>query len=235
MVMKSASTGLYRLGFGLIELAEIARVSTGLVSLARPIMHQIRDELSETVYIAARVGDGRINLEQMEGLHDIRRVVAVGVLTPFYVGTTSLALLAALSDEELKSYFDRTELVSSLPNAVLDIDALWREIATIRGNGYAETQNKEAEHGASISAAICGPGNVALGALTVSTPLGRYTDDVRARTIEVVTRAALALSRQLGAPGRSDSSSTLETTKDAQAITKRREDASPRQRRGLSK
>jgi DNA-binding IclR family transcriptional regulator len=35
--------------------------------------------------------------------------------------------------------------------------------------------------------------------MTVSIPINRYTDDVRSRTIEVITGAARALSRQLGA------------------------------------
>jgi DNA-binding IclR family transcriptional regulator len=195
IVMKDPSTGFYRLGLGLVELAEIAKFSTGLVNLARPIMHQIRDELGETVYIAARVGDGRINVEQMDGLHDIRRVVTMGVFTPLYTGTTSRALLAGMPDDELQAYFSRAGTV-----AKLDLKALARGITTSRRNGFAETENKEAEHGASISAAICGYSNVVLGALTVSTPLGRYTDDVRARTIDVVTTAARNLSRQLGAP-----------------------------------
>jgi DNA-binding IclR family transcriptional regulator len=88
-----------------------------------------------------------------------------------------------------------------LPRPVAKVDAqiLWRAIAEIRRTGYAETHNKRIAEGASISAAVRGPADEVLGAMTVSIPINRYTDDVRSRTIEVITGAARALSRQLGA------------------------------------
>ncbi len=87
MTMKDPRTGLYRLGFGVIALSEVAKASTGFVTQARPFMRRIRDELNETVYIAVRVGDDRINLDQLEGIRDFRRVVAIGKLNALYVGS----------------------------------------------------------------------------------------------------------------------------------------------------
>ena len=200
MVMKNPSSGLYRLGFQVIALSEVAKTSTGFVAHARPFMRQIRDELNETVYIAVRVGDERINLDQLEGLRDIRRVVAVGKPSALYVGSTSRVMLAAMPDDEIKAYFARTELVPPFPGAQVDEATLWRAIADTRRTGYAETHNKRIAEGASISAAVRGPGGDVVGALTVSIPIHRYTDDVRARTIEVITRAAREFSHQLGSP-----------------------------------
>lgn len=199
MTMKDPSTGTYRLGFGVIALSEVAKVSTGFVNQARPYMRKIRDELNETVYVAVRVGDERISLDQMEGLRDIRRVVTIGKPTPLYVGSTSRVLLAAMPDEEIAAYFNRTTFVPPFPGAKVDAQTLWRAIAEIRRDGYAETYNKRIAEGASISAAVRGPSHDVLGALTVSIPIGRYTADVRQRTIEAVTAAAHGLSRQLGA------------------------------------
>jgi IclR family KDG regulon transcriptional repressor len=199
MVMKNPGNGLYRLGFAVLALAEVAKTSTGFVTQARPFMRQIRDELNETVYIAVRVGDERISLDQLEGLRDIRRVVAIGKPTPLYVGSTSQVLLAAMPNEEIAAYFNRTEIVPPFPGARVDAETLWRAIAEIRQCGYAETHNNRIGEGASISAAVYGLGDEVLGALTVSIPIGRYTPEVRTHTIEMVTTAARALSRQLGA------------------------------------
>jgi IclR family KDG regulon transcriptional repressor len=199
MAMKNPATGLYRLGFRIIALSEVAKTTTGFVSQARPFMRQIRDDLNETVYIAVRVGDERINLDQLEGLRDIRRVVTIGKPSPLYVGSTSRVLLAAMPDDEITAYFGRTEFIPPFPGAKVDIQTLWRALAEIRRSGYAETHNKRIAEGASISAAVRGPANEVLGSLTVSIPIGRYTDDVRSRTIEVIIEAARALSHQLGA------------------------------------
>jgi DNA-binding IclR family transcriptional regulator len=200
MATKNPATGLYRLGFGVIALSEVAKASTDFVSQARPFMRQIRDELNETVYIAVRVGDQRISLDQLEGLRDVRRVVTIGNPTPLYVGSTSRILLAAMPDDEIAAYFDRTEFVPPFPGAKVDLPTLRKAIAEIRRDGFAETYNRRVDEGASISAAVRGPANEVVGALTVTIPIGRYIDDVRGRAIEVVTGAALTLSRRLGAP-----------------------------------
>jgi DNA-binding IclR family transcriptional regulator len=198
MTMKDSRTNLYRLGFGVIALSEVAKTSTGFVTQARPFMRQIRDELNETVYIAVRVGDDRINLDQLEGIRDFRRVVTLGKLSPLYVGSTSHVILAALPDEEITAYVGRTDFVPPFPGAKVGAQPLWRAIADVRRNGYAETHNKRIDEGASISAAVRGSGNETMGALTVSIPIGRYTPEVRARAITAVTQAARALSMELG-------------------------------------
>jgi DNA-binding IclR family transcriptional regulator len=64
----------------------------------------------------------------------------------------------------------------------------------------AETHYRRIDDGASISAAVRGPANEVVGALTVTIPISQYTREVRGRAIEVATAAALMLSRRLGAP-----------------------------------
>ena len=123
--------------------------------------------------------------------------MTLGKLSPLYVGSTSHVILAALPDEEIAAYIDRTEFVPPFPGAKTDAATLRRAIAEARRNGYAETHNKRLDEGASISAVVRSSGAEIMGALTVSIPIGRYIGPVRARTIEVVTTTARALSAQL--------------------------------------
>jgi DNA-binding IclR family transcriptional regulator len=199
MIIKDQRTGLYRLGFTLIALSEVAKTSTGFVAPARPFMRQIRDDLNETVYIAVRVGDDRINLDQLEGIRDFRRVVTLGKPSPLYVGSTSHVILASLPDEEIAAYFSRTEFVAPFPGARVNAAILWDAVANVRRDGFAETHNKRLDEGASISALVRGAGNQTMGALTISIPIMRYSGAVRTRAVTAVTVAAQALSRQLGA------------------------------------
>jgi IclR family KDG regulon transcriptional repressor len=199
MTMRDPRTGLYRLGFTLIALSEVAKTSMGFVTQARPLMRQIRDDLNETVYIAVRTGDDRINLDQLEGIRDFRRVVTLGKPSPLYVGSTSHVILAALPDEEIAAYFSRTEFVPPFPGAKVDAETLWRAVADVRRNGFAETHNKRIDEGASISAVVHDASNYTMGALTVSIPIVRYSVAIRSRAITAVTSAAQTLSRHLGA------------------------------------
>jgi len=125
-------------------------------------------------------------------------VVTLGKPSPLYVGSTSHVILAALPDDEITTYIERTEFVPPFPGAKIDAQTLRRSIADTRRNGFAETHNKRIDEGASISSLVRGAGSEIMGALTVSIPIGRYTPPVRTRTIEVVTAAARALSVQLG-------------------------------------
>ena len=161
-------------------------------------MRQIRDELNETVYIAVRAGDDRINLEQLEGIRDFRRIVTLGKPSALYVGSTSHVILAALPDDEIEAYIERTIFVPPFPGAKVGPQVLRRAVADARRNGFAETHNKRVDEGASISAAVRGPGEAVVGALTVSIPIGRYSPEVRGAAVEAVTGAARALSLQLG-------------------------------------
>ena len=86
------------------------------------------------------------------------------------------------------------------PGAKVDAQILWRAVAHVRRHGFAETHNKRIDEGASISAAVRGPGDDVVGALTVSIPIRRYSAEVRGQAIEAVIAAARDLSHQLGAP-----------------------------------
>ena len=192
MAMKNPASGLYRLGFGVIALSEVAKTSTGFVSQARPCMRRVRDELNETVYIAVRVGDERISLDQLEGCgtsaawwrsvsrRHFMSAAPAGFCSP-RCRTTKSSRISPVPT-----------FVPPFPGAKVDAPTLWRAIAEIRRDGFAETHNKRIDEGASISAAVRGPANEVVGALTVSVPIGRYSAEVRARAIDVVTEAARA-------------------------------------------
>jgi DNA-binding IclR family transcriptional regulator len=130
-------------------------------------MRLFRDELNETVYIAVRVGDDRINRISS------RASATLGKLTPLYVGSTSHVILAALPDEQMAAYIDTTEFVPPFPGAKVDAPILRRAIAEVRRNGYAETHNKRFDEGASISAVVRSSGAEMTGALTVSIAIGQ--------------------------------------------------------------
>lgn len=199
LVTRDGDTGKYRLGYKMIEFGDIAKARNDLLDKARPVMAQIRDETNETTYISVRSGHYRIDLEQVEGTMDVRRVVAVGRSRPLFVGCPGKVFLSAFDEAARRKYLDSVRLVDDRFGPV-DRARLDRELIQIRKNGYAETRNRTGA--GAISAPVLGASGEVLAALTVSTPYVRYTDELRTRILSAVLRGAAAISVSMGAQGR---------------------------------
>ena len=203
LVSKHAVTGLYRLGFGLIPFAEIAKAPSGLVAEALPVMRHARDVLNETVFLSVRVGDHRVDIEQVEGLQDVRRVLRLGEQKPLYAGAASKVLLAAMPDGEIADYLARARLVAYTPTTIVAPEALRAEITRIRRQGLAEGWDERNSGGAGAAAPIYGAADTVVGAVAVAVPTGRYSRELKKRTVAMVAEAAVEISAAIGArPGR---------------------------------
>lgn len=200
LMIKHPISGAYRLGFELISLAEIAKGRTSLVADALPVMRQVRDELNETVFLSVRVGDHRVDIEQVEGLQNIRRVLTLGEPKSLYAGAGSKVLLAAMSDAEVAAYLGRTKLVAHTKTTPTTGKAVLAQIAAIRRQGYAEGWDERDSGGAGAAAPIFGPSADVIGALAIAVPTSRYNPALKKKTVAAVTQGAAAISDRLGAP-----------------------------------
>jgi DNA-binding IclR family transcriptional regulator len=195
-VIRDPTTGHFALGYELIVLAEQARVQSALVECARPIMREIRDRIDETIYLSVRSGDFRIDLEQVNGSHSIRRVISLGELKPLYIGAAGKILLASLSDAEIDDYLDRTELKKFTERTIVDKDLLRAEVARIRRRGVAESVREKSADGAQIAVAITGARTTA-GTLA-TTFSDRHLAEKRAICISALSEGANRISKILG-------------------------------------
>jgi len=200
LVLKHAETGSYRLGFRMIALAEIAKVPSGLVAEALPVMRPLRDALEETIFLSVRAGDWRLDLEQIEGLQATRRVLVLGEQKSLHAGAASKLLLAGMANAEIAAWLARADLVRFTKTTPTSPAALRREIALIRRQNYAEGWDERNSGGAGVAAPIFGPSGELLGALSAAIPTSRYSADLKRRTQALVRAAAATISRRLGAP-----------------------------------
>jgi DNA-binding IclR family transcriptional regulator len=202
LMIKHPITGAYRLGFELISLAEIAKGQTSLVGEALPVMRQVRDQLNETVFLCVRVGDHRVDIEQVEGLQNIRRVLTLGEQKSLYAGAGSKVLLAAMADDAIAAYLARTRLVPLTKTTPTTAKAVWAEIQAIRRQGYAEGWDERDSGGAGAAAPIFGPSLELIGGLAIAVPTSRYSAALKKKVVAAVTKGAAAISHRLGAPPR---------------------------------
>lgn len=193
-------TGLYSLGFSMLHFAEVRRRQARVRDLAMPIMRDIRDQLNETVVLSIRYDEYRVHLDAAEGFDPMRRMPEPGVRVPLYAGAASKVLLAAMSELEMDSYFNRITLKPFQRNTIVSPLVLKREARMIRRNGYAESHSELILGCAACAVPIKDYTGHTIAVIDVLTPEGRYTPAFRQKALHLLTTGARRISERLGLP-----------------------------------
>lgn len=194
--------GDYSLGFGLMRLADIRRRQANVHALAMPVMREIRNAANETVVLSVRAGDTRVHIDFVEGLHPLRRITDLGVAAPLYAGATSKALLAGMEDEQIHDYLARTPLKAFQEATITNAATLWKEIARIREQGFAESRGElTVSGGGSLAVPIKDSTGQTVAVIDVLTPDSRYTPEHREKCIQLLLDGARRISGRLGYQG----------------------------------
>jgi DNA-binding IclR family transcriptional regulator len=203
LVSRDEESGRFSLGYEIIALADIARSGGGLVEWARPVMHELCGAFQETVVLSVRSGDFRIDLDQVVGQQNVRRVIALGERKPLYAGAASQVLLSGFSEAELDDYLARVRPVKLAEHTITDPEELRRLIVRIRRDGVVESIQQQSESGgAGVAAGIFGARDEMVGAIGISVPQYRFTPTLRRTLAPAVKAAADRISRVLGGHGR---------------------------------
>jgi DNA-binding IclR family transcriptional regulator len=188
----------YELGFTWLQLADIRRRQVDVRLIALPVMRTLRDAVDETVILAIRVGNRRVNIDYVESTQQIRRLTQPGFEAPLHIGATGRALLSGLSDGELDAYLDAVPLVGIANPSPVPRAQLIEEVANARRDGYAVAFREITSDTAAVAAPIRDHTGAIVAALTISCPEERFTRQLRDACIRHVKQGADELSHALG-------------------------------------
>jgi DNA-binding IclR family transcriptional regulator len=198
LVMSNGDLGRYTLGLRVLELAHALNRQLDIISVSRPFLVAVRDEVNETTGLTVRTGDHWAHAAHAEALQPVRRVMEIGERAPLYAGCVGKVFLAAASDDEVDAYLSRTTFLLLSPTTPTDGSVLRKQIATVRTQGFAESINERGFGGAGAAAPIRTHDGRVVAALEISGPADRYTAETRARWIAAVTEGAARISSALG-------------------------------------
>lgn len=111
--------GRFCLGLRLIGLGHAAAEAVPLWAAARPALAWLHEQTGESVQLFVRDGDGRVCVESIESLRELRTIVPVGARLPLDVGSAGRVLTGA-SGEWVQSVGEREEGVASVSAPVRD-------------------------------------------------------------------------------------------------------------------
>jgi DNA-binding IclR family transcriptional regulator len=188
--------GRFFLGKRLLSLAAAAANRFGLSRLATPILAALAQEFEDTVYLSLRSGDAAVCIGRFEGAFPIKTLtLALGESRPLGIGAGSLAILAALPQDEI----ERILVAQRAARASYGFDepTLRALIARAQRQGYALNDGGIVPAMSAVGVALRGPTG-AVGAISVAAIADRLAPPRREAIVGALRVAAATIERALG-------------------------------------
>jgi IclR family KDG regulon transcriptional repressor len=198
-IRQERETKRYRVGRPLFALAASALDEIEMVNVATPIMEDLSRETGETSHFAVRMGDAVVVIARTSGPGAFQLTDRVGVVRPAHCTALGKIILAALRPDQLKRFLERVDLTPSTKKSITDPAVLLREIAEIRRSAVAIDDGEFNPEVRCIAVPVYNFTGDVVGALGVSGPVWRMTDQLMQSRAKSVKAAASRLSGEFGA------------------------------------
>jgi DNA-binding IclR family transcriptional regulator len=186
----------YALGPAAVSLGRTAGRRTEIAEAAAPLLAHLSQLTGETTTLAARVGHGRVYVDQVESSQHIRIAIRIGEHQALTNGASGLSILAFLPEADV-------DLALSVPvpqftvRTVVDPAAIRERLAEIRERGWASTSSERVPHSSSIAAPVLDAAGDPVGSLSVAYLDARFPDEDVPEVARLVTDAAQRASERL--------------------------------------
>jgi IclR family KDG regulon transcriptional repressor len=189
----------YRVGRPLFALAASALDEIEMVNLATPVLEDLSRETGESGHFAVRMGDSVVVIARTSGPGAFQLTDRVGVVRPAHCTALGKIILASLRPDQLKRFLERVELKPSTPKSITEASVLLREIAEIRRSAIAIDDGEFNAEVRCIAVPVYNFTGDVIGALGISGPIWRMSDQVLKSRAKLVQAAAQRLSAEFGA------------------------------------
>jgi len=196
-VRRDAGAKLYRLSFKVLSLArhlvgEDERAGHILATLRR-----ISEETAETVHYSALDRDAAVLVFRAKGSQRVAVDFQIGDRSPLPCTSIGKVLLA-YQDAHATEAAIAAGLPKVAPNTITDPEALRRELALVRAQGYAYDDLEFAPDMRCVAVPVFENGGAVPGGIAISGPSSRFDLPTLDALREVAVRHAAELSETLG-------------------------------------
>jgi DNA-binding IclR family transcriptional regulator len=187
--------GTYRPSIRFFEIGQQVLQKKDVYTTGREPLKSLAEETGEVANLMIEEDGHGIYVDIEEGDEAVNLDTSVG--TSQYLHTCALgkAILAHVSLERREQIYTQRGLPAETPNTVTEKSRLEDELETIRDRGIAFDEEERAAHIRCIAAPITTDSGDVLGAVSVSGPISRMTDErIEAELIDKVEHAATVIS-----------------------------------------
>lgn len=185
-IERNEQGGKYRLGYKILELSHVINLNLGLHKVVVPFMKALADEVGETVYFAVPKDEMIIYLDGAYPSSSFAIRSMMGEKAEMYCTSLGKAMLAFLPPDKAAIAINRQSMAAFTDTTITDVMALIQELDSVRVRGYS-IDNMEHELGIRcVGVPVFSRDGALVGALSISGPSPRITD-------EAIERYALRL------------------------------------------
>lgn len=196
----------YRLGPRLFELSSVFSRHTPLLAAARPHLKRLAERTRETVKLGVLSEGEVLILAAIESPFQLHTRGDEGKRAPLHCTGLGKAILAALSDAQVRAILAPRGLRRFTPQTITDWDRLEKELRQIRARGWVADLEENEAGVVCVAAPVPGRGGGLTASISVSAPTVRLARSglagVAAQVLGAVRAVAAALARGEGGDGR---------------------------------
>lgn len=191
-------TKRYRPGLKVLQLGFTALNNMEVRQVAKLHLEHLAQSTDETASLAVLDGLHIVYIDRMRNRAIVGVLLGVGSRIAAHSTSLGKVLLAELPTETLNDLLDRATLDAFTPHTIVDRAALLEELATIRAQGYAVSDEELAIGLRGVSAPIRDHTQRAVAAINVSGPVStisreRLEQQIRPAVVETAHQISLAL------------------------------------------
>lgn len=198
-IRQEKETKRYRVGRPLFALAASALDEIEMVNVATPVLEDLSRETGESSHFAVRMGDSVVVIARTSGPGAFQLTDRVGVVRPAHCTALGKVILAALRPDQLERFLERVDMKPSTAKSITDVPKLLREIAEVRKTGIAYDDGEFNLEVRCVAVPVKDFTGQVVGALGISGPVWRMSNQALLSRAKVVQAAADRLSAGFGA------------------------------------
>lgn len=189
----------FEIGYRLLQFASKAWSRNDFRRIAEPHIRELQANTGETVHLGIIKGSQVIYLDKVEGQQSVRMHSQIGNASPVYCTGVGKAALSTFEDSEIRNIMSTVEFVRHTPTTLKDMDALFKDIRSIRSTGLS-WDREEHESGIHCVAAPVRSRNGTIAAgISATAPVFRVSAEQLQKWAPLVRETAQAISRDMAA------------------------------------
>ena len=191
LVEHVAATGRYRLGIGVLRLANAVNERLDIHVLARPHLTELASSIKETATLSVPGEHEAITLDFAQSPLSVRSVAEVGRTSAAHataVGKVYLAHGGIIPDGPLAAFTERT---------IVDHDVLQAEVARVRERGWGQALGEREEDLNAVAVPVLDTAGRLVAILGVQGPAVRFSPRVMRTAVELLRERAGQISATL--------------------------------------
>jgi len=197
-VAQNATTQRYSLGLTLAALGYQALKRVNLRDSSRSTLESLAAETGECSHLAVMAEDRAFYVEQVSPAWGVSVDAPVGTLAPLYCTALGKVLLTWQAEARQDQLFSEMTFESFTRRTIMDVNALRAHVVGIRQKGVAYDDEEFSVGVRCIAAPVFRHDGAICGAIGISGPSPRVTDEKMDTWGELLRRKAADLSARLG-------------------------------------